>query len=134
MTPVSLAAPCTQKLFVVLVTESGSPLCDPTDCSPPGSSVHGIPQARRVEWVAISFSRGSSQPRGQTQVSSITGRFFTTKPPGRHRGGMLLFFLLVICLLLWKSRVKIVLSFHTHAMEYYSSVVRNEPPNLEKHG
>ena len=108
VTPVSLAAPCTQKLFVVLVTESGSPLCDPTDYSPPGSSVHGIPQARILEWAAISFSRGSSQPRGQTQVSCITGRFFTTKPPGEHRGGILLFFLLVICLLLWKGWVKIV--------------------------
>ena len=38
-------------------------LCDPVDCSPPGSSVHGIHQARMLEWVAISFSRGSSQPR-----------------------------------------------------------------------
>ena len=44
-------------------------LCDPTDCSPPGSSVHGILQARRLEWVAISSSRGSSQPRNQTHIS-----------------------------------------------------------------
>ena len=42
-----------------------------TDCSPPGSSVHGISQARILEWVVISFSRGSSQPRDQTHVSSI---------------------------------------------------------------
>ena len=48
------------------------------DCSPPASSVRGIPQARTLEWVAISFSRGSFQPRDQTQVSScIAGRFFT---------------------------------------------------------
>ena len=46
------------------------------DCSPPGSSVHEILQARIVEWVAISFSRGSSPPRNQTQVSCIAGRFF----------------------------------------------------------
>ena len=52
-------------------------LCDPTDCSPPGSSVHGIFQARTVEWVAISFSRGSSRPRDWTWVSSIAGRLFT---------------------------------------------------------
>ena len=51
--------------------------CDPKGCSPPGSSMHGIPQARILEWVAIPFSRGSSWPRGQTQVSYITGRFFT---------------------------------------------------------
>ena len=49
--------------------------CDPMDCSLPGSSVHGIFQARILEWVAISFSRGSSRPRNRTQVSRITGRF-----------------------------------------------------------
>ena len=47
------------------------------DCSPPGSSVHGIFQARVLEWVAISFSRGSSQPRDWTQVCHIAGRRFT---------------------------------------------------------
>jgi len=47
------------------------------DCSPSGFSVHGILQARILEWVAISFSKGSSQPRDQTQVSRIAGRFFT---------------------------------------------------------
>jgi len=48
-----------------------------TPCSPPGSSVHVILQARIREWVAIPFSRGSSQPRDWTQVSCIAGRFFT---------------------------------------------------------
>ena len=43
----------------------------------PGSSVHGILQVRILEWVAIPFSRGYSQPRDQTQVSRIAGRFFT---------------------------------------------------------
>ena len=52
-------------------------LCDPLDCSPPGSSIHGIFQARELEWVAIAFSRGSSQPRDWTQVSLIVGRPFT---------------------------------------------------------
>ena len=47
------------------------------DCSPPGSSVHGILQARILEWVAIPFSRGSSWPRDQTQVCCIAGGFFT---------------------------------------------------------
>ena len=50
--------------------------CDPVDCSPPGSSVHEILQARILEWVAISFSRGSSQPRDRTQVFCIAGRRF----------------------------------------------------------
>ena len=45
------------------VSESCLTLCDPRDCSPPGFSVHGILQARILEWVAIPFSRGSSQPR-----------------------------------------------------------------------
>ena len=52
-------------------------LCDPMDCSLQRSSVHGIFQARVLEWVAISFSRGSSQPRDQTWVSRIVGRCFT---------------------------------------------------------
>ena len=47
------------------------------NCSPPGSSVHGILQARILEWVAISSSRGSSRPRDRTHVSHIAGRFFT---------------------------------------------------------
>ena len=46
-------------------------LCDSMDCSPPGSSVHGIFQARILEWVAISYSRGSSRPRDQTHISCI---------------------------------------------------------------
>ena len=52
-------------------------LCDPMDCSLPGSSVHRIFQARVLEWAAISFSRGSSQPRDWTQVSCIASRHFT---------------------------------------------------------
>ena len=49
----------------------------PHGCSPPGSSVCGILQASILEWVAMPFSRGSSQPRDQTQVPHIAGRFFT---------------------------------------------------------
>ena len=52
-------------------------LCDPMDCTPPGSSVHGIHQARLLEWVALPSFRGSSQPRDQTQVSHIADGFFT---------------------------------------------------------
>ena len=57
--------------------------CNPIDCSPPYSSVHVISQARILEWVAISFSSGSSWPRVQTRVSCIAGGFFTTEPPGK---------------------------------------------------
>ena len=52
-------------------------LCDPVDCSPPGSSVHGIVQARILEWVAMAFLRGSSQPGDWTCISCIAGRFVT---------------------------------------------------------
>ena len=61
----------------VLVIQLCPTLCNPIDCSPPGSSVHGIFQARILEWVVMPFSRVSSWPRGQTQVSCIVRRFFT---------------------------------------------------------
>ena len=59
------------------VAQSCLTLCDTMDCSPPDSSIHGIFQARVLEWLAISFSRGSSRPRDRTQVSHIAGRRFT---------------------------------------------------------
>ena len=61
----------------VLVTQLCLTLCNLMDSSLPGSSVHEILQARILEWVAVSFSKGSSQPKDQTQVSGIAGRFFT---------------------------------------------------------
>ena len=60
-------------------------LCDTMDCSLPQSSVHGIFQARILEWVAISFSRGSSWPRDRTQVSHTVGRCFTVWATGEVR-------------------------------------------------
>ena len=56
------------------------------DCSPPGSSVYGISQARLLEWVAISSSRGSFPPREWSSVSCLAGRFFTTEPPRKPFG------------------------------------------------
>ena len=69
-------------LCCCLVAKSCQTLWDPTDCSPPGSSVHGNLQARILAWVAISFSRGSSQPRDHTTSSASAVSFFTTEPPG----------------------------------------------------
>ena len=60
--------------------------CDPMDCSPPGSSAHEILQLRILEWVAISFSRGSSWPRDRTCLSCLAGRFLTAEPPGKPEG------------------------------------------------
>ena len=59
------------------ITQSCPTLCDPMDCSLPGSSIHGIFQARVLEWGAIAFSKGSSWLRDQTQVSCIAGRCST---------------------------------------------------------
>ena len=68
---------CVAVYVYVLVALSYLTLCYPTDCSLPGSSIHGIFQAKVLEWVAISFSRGSSQSRDQTPVSCIADRCFT---------------------------------------------------------
>ena len=63
------------------ITQSCPTLCDPVDGSLPGSSINGILQARILEWVSISISRGSSQPRDWTHVSCIGRRFF--EAPGK---------------------------------------------------
>ena len=70
---ISYIHPCMQAKSLQL----GSTLCDPVDCSPPGSSVHGILQARRLEWVVTPSSRGSSRPRDWIHISYIfcTGRW-----------------------------------------------------------
>ena len=67
-----------------LVAQLCQTLCDPMDCSPPGSSVQGILQAGILEWVAMPSSRGSSQPRDQTQVSHIAHSFLS-EPPGKAK-------------------------------------------------
>ena len=73
---------CPILLFKLVKRESASRsacpiLCDPMDCNPQGSSVHGNLQARILEWVAVPFSKGSSWPRAQTGISCIAGGFFT---------------------------------------------------------
>ena len=60
--------------ILVLAAQSSPTLCNPMDCSQPGSSVHGILQARVLEWVAIPFSRGSSQPRDWTRLGLLNCR------------------------------------------------------------
>ena len=73
------------------VAQSCLILCNPIDCSLSGSSVHGIFQAKVLEWVAISFSRGSSWPRDRTQVSHIVDRCFTiwaTREVPTHNSGV----------------------------------------------
>ena len=67
----------TEKKVKVLITQVCPTLCGPMDCNLPGSSVHGILQARILEWVAILFSKGTSPARDQTLFSCSAGRFFT---------------------------------------------------------
>ena len=90
LTQTALLAPalcvCVCVCVCVLAAQSCPTLCDPVDCSPPDSSVHGISQTGILEWVAISSSRGSSRPRDWTcisHVSCVAGGFFTTEPPGK---------------------------------------------------
>ena len=71
-----LCMKCSLRKWKKKVVQSCPTLCDPMDCSLLGSSIHGLLQTRILEWVAISFSRGSSWPRDQTPVSCIAGRHF----------------------------------------------------------
>ena len=74
------------------------------DCSPSGFSAHGILQAGTQEWVAMPSSRGSSQPRIQTQVSCIAGGFFTTEPPRKPLQSLQIYLFWtfhILCGLLW---------------------------------
>ena len=74
---------CVCVCVCVLVTQSYLTLSYPMDCNLSGSSVHGIPQARILEWIAIPFCRVSSLPGDQTQVSCTSGRFFTVWATGK---------------------------------------------------
>ena len=66
----------------VKVAQSCPILCDPMDGSPPGSSVHGILQARILEWVATAFSRGSSDPAIKPKSAALQAGSFASEPPG----------------------------------------------------
>ena len=73
-------------MVVVVVVSSLSHIrlfCNPVDCSLPGSSVHGIPQARILQWVAVSFSGDLPDPGIEPASPALSGRFFSTEPPGK---------------------------------------------------
>ena len=70
-------------LCCCLVAKSSLILCDPMDCSAPGSSIHGISQARILKWVAISFSRGIFPTQRWNPHLLLSRRIFTTEPPGK---------------------------------------------------
>ena len=75
-------------------------LCDPMDHGPPGSSLHGVLQARILEWVAMSPSMGSFQPRDCTRVSCIAGGFSATEPLGKPHKSLYSFFYVIILIFL----------------------------------
>ena len=80
-----------QVLCVCSFAQSFLVLWDPMDCSPPGFPVHGIFQARILEWVAISSSKRSSQPRDKTHISAfpaLADGCFTTEPPGKSQASI----------------------------------------------
>ena len=126
-----------------LVTQS-----HPTLCSPPGSSFHGISQARILEWVAISFSRGSSQPRDQIRSPALAGRFFTTELPGealcmlryhqreisqrRHCSVFRLtfFFLFVFYFFTLQYCISFAIHWHTSATDVHEFPILNPPPHI----
>ena len=109
----------------VLVTQSCLNLCYPMDCHPSGSPLHGILQARILKWIVIPFSKGSSWPRDQTQVSCIAGRFFTswaTKGRFSNQGRDLIYpIFLELWLLMYSTGSS---SWRTRAGE------KNIPPHL----
>ena len=74
--------------YEVLVAQLCQSLCNPVDWGSPGSSVCGTLQARMLEWIAISFSRRSSQPRDRTLVSCIAGRLYCVSQQGKYRTKM----------------------------------------------
>ena len=80
----------------MLITQSCLTLWGPMDCSPPGSSVHGILQARMLEWVATSFSSGSSWPKYWTWISYIASRFFMVWATREAHGSFYLQYNIVI--------------------------------------
>ena len=113
---------CVHNMYVcVSVASASSVLCHPMDCSPPGCSVHGILQARILEGVAISFSKGYSQPRDQTLVSHIAGRFiivWATREAQICFKHFLIKNLLLRYLLLLFSRLVLSSSLQLHGLQH----------------
>ena len=87
------------------VAQSCPTLCDPVDYSPPGSSVHGILQARILEWVAISFSRGLSDPGVEPRSPVLQADALTSEPPGPINN---------VVIVLGEQRIDLAIHVHVH--------------------
>ena len=116
----------------VLAAQSCPTLCDPMDWRPPGSSVHGILQARILERVAIISSRGSSRPRGWTQLSHIAGRFFTIWATRETHIYILQGHIGTLCVIFWgTSRLYQDAATILHSQEQYKKIPIS--PRLQQH-
>ena len=125
-----LFKPLCLKLFFCCccsVATSCPMLCDPMDCSPPGSSVHGILQARVLECAAISSSRGSSPPKVQTQISCIGRRFLP-------KGSVVSVTLVCPTLTPWTIAHQAPLSVGFSRREYWSGLSFPSPGDLPRPG
>ena len=99
-----------------------SNLCDLMDCSPPGSSVHGIFEARILGWIAVSYSRGSSRSRDQPMSlanPALAGRFFTTIPPRK-----LIFLILYTYMLFLLNYLQVCFQFWNLTAKYFMQCPR----------
>ena len=119
----------------MLVTQSCPALWDSMDCSPPGSSVHGTLQARILEWVAISFSRGSSWPRDWTPISHIVRQILYHLSHGKAQSGS---FKSLSCVQLfgtpWTVAYQAPLSMELSRQEYWSGWPFPSPGDLPDPG
>ena len=114
------------------VAESCPTLCRPMDCSLPASSVHGIFQARVLEWAAICFSKGSSWLRDQTPVSHIAGRHFTIWATREAQRSMLLLLLshfsrVWLCATPWTTAYQAPPSMGFSRQEYWNGMPLPSP-------
>ena len=122
-----------------VVTKSYLTLCDPMDCSPLGSSVRGISQARIMEWVAISFCRGSSHRSDRTCISCIAGGLFT-EPPGKTPEKTLLLLLLSrfsrvqLCVTPWTAAHQAPPSLGFSRQEHWSGLPFPSPMHESEKG
>ena len=103
------------------MTQSCLTLCDPMDCSPPGFSVHEILQARILDWVAIPFSRRSSQPRDQPGSPSLQADSLPSEPPGKPVAWSLPTYLLCYyCYLIFNSLCLSITGFIQYIQCFFS--------------
>ena len=123
------------------VAQLCSTLCNSMDCSPPGSSVHGNLQTRMLGWVTMPPSRGSSQPRDQTQVPTLQAYSLPTEPPGKPKNtGVGSLSLLLGIFLTQKSnrgllhcrQILYQLSYQGSPQEYLINHKKQYSPNINK--